>query len=80
MDLPKDWGRLFSALLRDLHVNNISTRVPFFGRNMNLLWHFKRIVWIPDTLDSTLAMTYDTLSHSTPDFGLVFVEIRLSLR
>ena len=28
MDLPRDWARLFSALPRDEHVNNISTRRP----------------------------------------------------
>ena len=76
MDLLKYWGRLFSALLRDQHFNNISNHLIFSKINTQFSDTLKFFVEIPDNLNSTLAMTSDTLSYSTPRFRPFFVAIQ----
>ena len=73
MHLPKDWGRQFSALHCNLHFHNISTHRPFFKMNIQILQHFgNKNCRIHNTLNSTPAMSSDTLSYSTQRFWSYF--------
>ena len=68
LDLLKHWDRLYSALIRDQHAKNIFDREKLKNKKKTC----DTFCRYPDNFHSTLAMTSDTLCHSTPRFDPFF--------